>query len=170
MIFYTERQLTINIAGTPVDQYKDGVSASNGYISEIIDHFDQIPFSEIAIVNFKPRSIPTTGKLVVRAWREEFSSAAFQSAVAGPYQHGVTFTTPYGIAPVIGEIDYTAMIEGGVAAQVIRQFDIGAAFDKNIPNRYRLIFENSTDANLNSENIIHDRVLCAVYSSYIAFQ
>ena len=166
MRLFADYQTLTTFNGVSLGGQSYGVAASNGYITGIIDHVSEVPFAEVLLLNFKANSIPTTGKLVVRAWREEFSSFAFDSAAEGAYKEFVTFASPYGVAPVIAEIPYTEMFSGGQIFQMNREIDIGAGFNKNIPNRYRLIFENSTDVSLSAANLRYQANFGIVYAMY----
>lgn len=166
MRLFADYQVKSIFNGASLGGQSYGIAANNGYITGIIDHLKEAPFAEVLLLNFKANGVPTTGKLIVRAWREEFSSFAFDSATEGAYKEAVTFARPYGVAPIIAEIPYADMISGGQPVQMNREIDIGAGFNKNIPDRYRLIFENSTDVPLSSANLRYQPNLGIVYAMF----
>ena len=166
MRLFADYQVKSTFNGVPLGGQSYGIAANNGYITGIIDHLKKAPFAEVLLLNFKANSIPTTGKLIVRAWREEFSSFAFDSAAEGAYKEFVTFPHPYGVAPIIAEIPHTEMFSGGQIFQMNREIDIGAGFNKNIPDRYRLIFENSTNVPLSSTDLRYELNLGIVYAMF----
>lgn len=167
MRLYAKYETIATFNGVGLAGQNAGVAASNGYVTGIINHNNQTPFSEVLLLNFSAMTTPTAGKLVVRAWREEFSSFAFDSAAEGAYLESVTFAAPYGYAPIIAEIPFEEMLSGGQIARVIKEIDIGAGFNKNIPNKYRLIFENSTNAALSGTNLRFSANFSVIRGMYV---
>lgn len=167
MILHFETQNIAHVQGASVGKDEYGIGLNSGYLSETIFHMNVTPFSEKILLNFIPGSVPTSGKLKVRVWREELSSLAFDSTPAGTYVEGVTFPASYGMAPVVAEIDYTEMVSGGSLIQVIREIDIGSFFNKVVPDHYRIIFENTTNATLSSNTLRYEPKLAIVQATYV---
>lgn len=168
MILYFDRKNILEFDGIMAGTRYYGVPLGSGYVSEIVDHYDQIPFSETVLLNFRTEFVPTSGKLTVRCWIEDYASIAFEGVAAGAYVAGTTFASPYGVAPVVAEIDYTKMFEGTTRLMVTEQIDIGKAFNGVVPPRYRLIFENSTDTHIWKHTLSGAPVpLCKVFANYV---
>ena len=167
MLLSLQTQTVATVAGILFDRTNHGVEAGSGYISGVVDHLTILPFSEKMLLNFKPTTAPTVGSLKVRLWREELSGFSFDSTLAGTYVEGVTFPTPYGYAPIIAEINYAEMVSGVTPIQFIREIDLGAFFNKIIPNRYRIIFENTTNARILSKDLRANSLLATIQAVYV---